>query len=316
MLVRILATERSSLGLLLVVGAVVWQAAGAVVLARTSSPDSALRTAFEAFVVATLVACAVLARSRRPDLRGRRSRRVLSPAALALVAVTAGAFLAFYAALGHVPVLAASAIEVCTGVLVVLCLVEGRRLRSAGVDRRWAAAGALTIVCVVVTLISTRGAPSSSASGLVTGLVLAAGAGACGAMVVVLSASASARGLRAAPLAVTRFAGASVLSGVVIVAVGSGEGVTALAWAEETLSATMTVALPLLLLQAGLLVADPVRSELVLATLPALVHVGDSIWTRHLDPVVTVLMICLVACALAAQRPRRSRETPTSRDIS
>jgi len=294
----------STPALLVVALATVWQAGGAVLLAHVSGPASSLRIAFLAFSVAGLLSWLPQAwrrgRGRAPiDRGGEGSVRTR----VSLVVVTAGAFLAFYAALAWVPVEAASAVEVAAGLVTVLVITSrGERVTRAGLWRASAASGAVLVCAIATVTVLGRDVHSGAAAGgVAVGIGLALMAGACGGGVVLVSSASGARGLSAGQLARERFSGAAFIAAVVVLVTASGAGVPAAVWGEEALVAVVSISLPVLLLQWGLVRAEPVGSELVLASLPALVHLGESARSHRWDPLLGSLMGLLVLTVLAAQ---------------
>jgi len=297
-------------GLLVVAVATVWQAGGAVFLAESSGPESSSRIAFLAFALAGSVSWLPLpgARERDQAPAGSREAGPVGPRAC-LVVVTAGAFLAFYAALARVPVEAASALEVAAGLVTVLA-VSARRtgVAAASLWRTLAALG-VVLVCALVTgaVLGRDGHVEADPGGVAAGIGLAVTAGACGGVVVLVSSASGARGASAAQLARERFSGAAIIAAVVVLVTGAGVGVPAITWGGEGIIAALSISGPILLLQWGLMHAEPVGSELLLASLPALVHAGDSVWTQRWDPLLGGLMGLLVLTVVAAQLGPRAR---------
>ena len=299
-----LVLSRDARGLAAVTLATCWQAGGAVFLARSSGPQSALRIALLAFTIAGLlswlpVVCSQAGRGRRKDpaLEGRLVARGV------LVVVTTVAFLAFYAALARIPVEAASAAEVAAGVVVVLAFTRPGRSRAREARGQRIVALSTVLVCAIAVGVALRGLPPGEGDygAIGFGLAIALIAGACGGAIVLLSAASGSDGVPASQLARERFTGAALVAGFVVLVTGSAAGVSATTWRGEAIVGALTIALPILLLQWGLVRAEPVRSELVLATLPALVHLGDAVWQRRWDPLLGGTMGLLVVTVAVSQ---------------
>ncbi|MBF4603454.1 hypothetical protein [Curtobacterium sp. VKM Ac-2884] len=277
--------------------AVVWQGIGTAVVGSTISPALSTFTTAVAFFGAASIALLVLV--TREHGRFRPRERPTFREALVMNAVTAGAFGAFYIATTLIPSTAASVIETGLGpLIIVLILVRNGGRRAHGL----VVPGLVILAAIVIAWIALHDDEEASGSGVVLGVALSILAGACAAGVLLSSHRIAGRGVSAARISAVRFHLAWALGaaiGLPVIVRGSfgpgellfaaGVGVTC-------------ICIPILLLQWGVTLAEPVHAALVISMLPAVVLVGESFMTGVLQPALAFGMAVLVVFSLIGAR--------------
>jgi drug/metabolite transporter (DMT)-like permease len=249
------------------------QAAGSVVLGHGVEPGGAVANTLIAFVAAAAISVAVL------GPRGARRLAALLTSvtaarrwSLLLLAATSAVFGGFYLAITMIDAVAVSSLEAGIGPFLALFLflfpVRGGSLRRA------AAPSIVLLLSVVVVLLVLGRAGAQPSSAAAIGLAVTAVVGVAGVVIVLASQRLRAHGLTATDINVVRFVGSSVLfalvAGPVLLVGGPPVGV-------RPIVAVFLIALPFLVLQIGIVHGDPLRNELAMSSLPALVYVGSSL---------------------------------------
>ena len=281
------------------------QAAGSVVLGHGVEPGGAVANTLIAFVAAATISVAVL------GPRGARRLAALLTSvtaarrwSLLLLAATSAVFGGFYLAITMIDAVAVSSLEAGIGPFLALFLFPVR----GGSLRRAAAPSIVLLLSVVVVLLVLGGAGAQPASAAI-GLAVTAVVGVAGVVIVLASQRLRAHGLTATDINVVRFVGSSVLfaliAGPVLLVGGPPVGV-------RPIVALLLIALPFLVLQIGIVHGDPLRNELVMSSLPALVYVGSSLrestWSLALGG---VMLAVLAVATIGALVDASHRTTPS-----
>lgn len=298
-----------TVGLSIVALATAWQAVGTVIIGALSTPSVSAILSFAAFASAAAYCGLQAAVSKRVGpiremLRERTARRLV----LVQNTMTAGVFVSFYFSLAFVPATVASVVEAGIGPLVaaVLTVQRGR----FGAARRYVFPSLMTGVTAVIVVLSLSSS-SRAAAAYPVGLVLAACAGVCGVGVVLCSMKLVALGFNATDINATRFHGAWLVSGIAVLLSGLPRDSSALP--VMLLVGVALGAAPLVVLQFGITRSQPLPTELVMSSLPALVFVGESIIGRGFDITIATWMVALLVCSVfAVFAERRYAETSGS----
>lgn len=289
----------------IVAASTIWQAAGTVLLAQILTPSTATLSTFAAFgAAAVLCVLHALCSGAIPSLLRHLHRSRVVWLLFGMNVATAGVFVSFYVALAYLPPLSVSVLEAGLAPLVVSLFaaptVENRR-RS----RRLFVPVAVLATSIVIAVRSLSLDESGSSTHLV-GVVLACLAGLSGAGVVLLSVQLNRAGLTAVHANASRFHLAWLISGIFYLLAPScslvPRDLLPLAAASILLGS-----LPLVALQFGIATANPVASELVLASLPALVFVMALLSGEPFDlPTLGLMTVLLVIAAFSLRREAKS----------
>ncbi|MFC7403864.1 hypothetical protein [Georgenia alba] len=285
-MLRRASMKRSSLGVLVVVVAVIWQGVGTAVVGTSVDPTASLYVTFTAFGSAALISVAARFLVRGPGTAARPPRMSRGDFWM-LNLVTAGAFGTFYIAATLVPPTAASVTEFSIAPLVVaLASRMRRRLVQPGV--------VLLIAATMVVLILTGTARTPAA--IVSGLGLATVAGACAAGVLLTSSHLTRHGFRARHIAANRFHLVWLVTGAMALpAVLRGN-------LQEpghlALVGVLCIGLPILLLQWGITLCPPLPAALLLTMVPAVVWFTESAMTGRWSSWLALTMAALVLAAI------------------
>lgn len=293
-------SQRTTVGLLLVALAVLWQGVGTGVVGHVVSPQLSTFTTASAFAAAAAVGGSVwLIRndsSIRVGARVRALGRKMGIKQLVLLnLVTGGAFGLFYIAVTLIPPTSASVLEVGIGPLAVLAATRSSR-RSLGA---WFAP-VITVLLAGMTAIFAIQASQSGVGMALLGSTLSIAAGICAAAVLLTSRKLADAGLDAWEISAVRFHLVWVLGfGLSIPAlwnspVPSGDILTAV------LVGAVAIAGPILLLQWGVTMADPLRAALVLAALPAVVLGTDVLLGASFPALITFGVLAIVAVSVSS----------------
>ncbi|WP_125777400.1 hypothetical protein [Antribacter gilvus] len=294
-------TSRERLGLGLVALAVLWQGTGTAVVGQAVPQDLATFATFVAFLVVALASVAALLVVRRRSVgAGRLRPRARWRDVVVANAFTAAAFGAFYVAVTLVPPTAASVLEVGTAPIVVALVAAAAVRRPAG--RGYP--GIVLAVCAGIAWISISAQVGQTPGETVLGIALCVVAGGGVAGVLVTSHRFARQGFTALELAASRFHLAWVVSGFLAIPALAG-GVTLDRLGPTALIATTCIALPILPLQAGIMLCKPLDAALVLAVLPAVVLGAESVLGGGLDPLLGGAMAVLVGVCVAGALRRR-----------
>ncbi|MBD8727715.1 hypothetical protein [Frigoribacterium sp. CFBP 13707] len=286
------------------------QAAGSVILGHGVEPGGAVANTLIAFVAAAVISVAAL------GPRGARRLAALltsvTPArrwSLLLLAATSAVFGGFYLAITMIDAVAVSSLEAGIGPFLALLLFP---VRGGSLRRATAPSIVLLLSVVVVLLVLGRAGEQPSSSATAIGLAVTVVVGVAGVVIVLASQRLRAHGLTATDINVVRFVGSSVLfaliAGPVLLVGGPPVGV-------RPIVAVLLIALPFLVLQIGIVHGDPLRNELVMSSLPALVYVGSSLrestWSLALGGVMLAVLAIATIGALvdASHRTTPSPET-------
>ena len=298
------STQRTAL--ICVATGTLGQAAGSVVLGHGVEPGGAVANTLIAFVAAATISVAVL------GPRGARRLAALLTSvtaarrwSLLLLAATSAVFGGFYLAITMIDAVAVSSLEAGIGPFLALFLFPVR----GGSLRRAAAPSIVLLLSVVVVLLVLGRAGAQSSSAAAIGLAVTVVVGVAGVVIVLASQRLRAHGLTATDINVVRFVGSSVLfaliAGPVLLVGGPPVGV-------RPIVALLLIALPFLVLQIGIVHGDPLRNELVMSSLPALVYVGSSLrestWSLALGG---VMLAVLAVATIGALVDASHRTTPS-----
>jgi drug/metabolite transporter (DMT)-like permease len=288
-----------------VIVATLGQASGAVVLGHGVRPEGALVNTFIAFVAAAAISGVAL--SRRRGSLSRLDRRLRSEGGVGwsvlMVVATCGAFGGFYVAISLISPVAVSALEAGVGPLLAL-LIFSRPLRTRA---SMIAPVLMVLLSILVAWVVLGG---RGGTGLVVGLWLTLLVGVSGVLIVLASRRLGESGFSVNDVNVVRFVGAGAVFGLICVVVLVRDGLVPPEGVNVAHSLVF-ITLPFLLLQYGLVKGDPVRSELVMSSLPALVFFGEalrfSVWNASLGLLMIVsLSVAAAGASLEANKHRSS----------
>ncbi|MFT4157118.1 MAG: DMT family transporter [Microbacterium sp.] len=283
-------------GLTIVAIATAWQAIGTAIIGALSTPAVSAVLSFIAFASAAVYCTAhALISGRGALIRGLLRAGTSLRLVIVQNIMTAGVFVCFYFCLAFVPATAASVIEAGIGPLVAALATV--RLGRVGSARRFIFPLVTALIAAVIVVLSLE-ASSRHASTHFVGVLLAICAGLCGVGVVLCSMKLVERGFTATGINATRFHGAWIVSGVAVIAGGVPQEAVNL-----PLLLIVGVALgaaPLVVLQFGITRSQPLPTELVMSSLPALVFVSESIITQTFDGGTATWMLALLACSALA----------------
>lgn len=278
-------------GLLLVIVAVLLQGLGTSVVGVAVRPELSTFTTFAAFLTAAVFAG--IAFGVRHQTRATTSVKLGLRDIITVNLVTAGAFSAFFVAATLIPPTAASVLETGLGPFVVALATglavgqRGRQLLRPGLVLFLS----FTIAYVAVTSDSDRDASAT----IILGLILSVTSGCCAAGVLLTSHRLSARGVTALQISSVRFHLAWFLCGIIAVPTivkllphNAHE-----LWSSAAIG-VVCIAIPILLLQWGITLAQPLHAALVISTLPAVVLFGDFILGGTINPILVIGMTALV----------------------
>ncbi|BDZ48381.1 hypothetical protein GCM10025867_06220 [Frondihabitans sucicola] len=289
--------------LAIVAASTLWQAVGTVVIARVITAGTAPLSSFLAFAAAAVI-CVVQAflRGALPGLNRHVRCRSTLLVLVGMNAATAGVFVAFFSALVYLPPTSVSVLEAGSAPLIVTIAVASRSRRRL----RLRTVAAPVCVVIVSVGIAARSILVDGTRGAETwlGLALAVFAGFSGAFVVLFSVELSKAGLTAVQVNASRFHLAWIVSGLVFLLGTRGGSLVSPDIPRLVFVSVLLGAAPLIVLQYGLGRANPVSSELVLSSLPALVFLTEVLLARRFDPLTAALMVVLLAvsaCSLVAQ---------------
>jgi len=294
----------------------IWQAVGTVVIGDAMTERTSTLSSFIAFGSAALL-CTLQAAfgGMLPRLLLRlREPRTFTLLLLMNVA-TAGVFVSFYVALAYLPATSVSVLEAGCAPIVVAVIVALHQRRRGSARTLVAPVAVLTLSTVIAWQVISR--EEAATTTLWFGVGLAVFAGASGACVVLLSGALSRAHLSPSEVNAARFHLAWVVSGVAYLLNGTAGALPTNIGSLAVVSVTLGAA-PLIVLQYGLSRAQPVTSELIMSTLPALVFGAGALRSGYADPTTALLMAGLVVISVVyvlveAQRERRAvpAATPT-----
>lgn len=298
MIARGLIDDRTTFGALIVALAVLWQGAGTGVVGHVITPQLATFTTATAFATAALVGVTAWMRRRRssagmaPDLKALVSK-VGAKQLVTLNVVTGGAFGLFYIAATLVPPTAASVLEVGIGPAVVIAATPYGRQRLGA----WFFPVVTLALAVVTALLAIRASESGIGPALL-GSGLSSLAGACAAAVLLTSRKLADAGLNVWEISAVRFHLVWVLGFALAAPAMWYDPVSPAEVLAAIFVGVFAIAGPILLLQWGVTMADPLRAALILAALPAVVLGTDVLLGATFPAPVMIGVLAIVSVSL------------------
>lgn len=262
-------------------------------------------TTFFAFFFATIVSLTIV---RVRTVADRSAARPL-PLGLAILLnlATAGAFVSFYLAVTMIPATAATVTDVGIGpVLVVLVLFFQRQVTSRSLVQPVLVFSAA--VCVVIVILSEveEALPAElygDGLSVFLGLLLSLLAGICAVGVLFLSKHLAARNYDSLQVASVRFYLAWPLCGMLAFVDLSRNPTDLSDILHSAVLAVLCITVPILLLQAGVMIASPLLSSLALALLPAVVLAAEIALGLQVSFLLVATVALMVLLSLAGVLP-------------
>jgi drug/metabolite transporter (DMT)-like permease len=283
-------------GLLLVIVAVLLQGLGTSVVGAAVRPELSTFTTFAAFLTAAVFAGIAFGVSHQ--MRPTSSAKLGLRDIIIVNLVTAGAFSAFYVAAILIPPTAASVLETGLGPFVV-ALATGLAVGRRG--RQLLGPGLVLFISFAIAYVAiTSDFDGDASETTILGLILSVISGCCAAGVLLTSHRLSARGVTALQISAVRFHLAWLLCGIIAVPtiVKLLPNNTHELWFTAAIG-VVCIAIPILLLQWGITLAQPLHAALVISTLPAVVLVGDFLLGGTVNPILVIGMTALVLISRA-----------------
>lgn len=258
--------NRAAFGAIIVAAAVIWQGIGTAVVGHSVAPEVSTFTTFVAFLNAAILASLILLLQRRREPiattvgKLRDNKRVVA----ALNLFSAGAFCLFYVSATMIQPTAASVIETGIGPLVVAIIAA---VASKQLTRSLIPAIAIVALAFAFFILGNDDLTATT----ILGLIFAIGAGFSAVGVLYSSRHAEAKNLAVMEIAAVRFHLAWILSGLVALFTVDATTLSPKTLTSTIVLSTLCIALPILLLQWGVILAPPFVSALILAILPAVV---------------------------------------------
>lgn len=278
-------------GLLLVIVAVLLQGLGTSVVGVAVRPELSTFTTFAAFLTAAVFAG--IAFGVRHQMRPTSSAKLGLRDIVIVNLVTAGAFSAFYVAATLISPTAASVLETGLGPFVV-ALATGLTLGRRG-RQLLRPSLVLFISCSIAYVAITSDSDRDASETTVLGLILSVLSGCCAAGALLTSHRLSAHGVTALQISAVRFHLAWLVCGIIAVPtiVKLLPNNAHELWSSAAIG-VVCIAIPILLLQWGITLAQPLHAALIMSTLPAVVLVGDLLLGGTINPILVIGMTALV----------------------